>query len=113
MLPDNPGAMDFRVAITIILFSLGLVALQFFGVINVGYWFAATPMLYVLLRAVLYRVITGAFLNALQIHENTVIAEEAFAEVELREQKIIDAVTLDTDKFLRAVRPDDDGMGSC
>lgn len=104
---DNPGAMHWKTALALTALSLILAGLDYAGYIAISDWLVAAPVLYVTGRSMLYRVISGATLKALQDHELQIANDvQQSIQIDMRE-----AVTLDADRMLRSLRADDEEVG--
>jgi nitrogen fixation protein FixH len=101
------GALHIRTAIILIIFSIVLALLIFFGVIHAHYWVAAIPAFYAWARPSAYRLIRDANYRALHQFEEDI---ERQAEITVHNEMKA-AVTLDAEKFLRHLRADDEAVG--
>lgn len=104
---DNPGSLHWLTGVFCLLLSIGLAGADYTGYIDIANWLSAIPVGYVFIRTMLYRVIVGANLKALQVHEGMMeFQHQQDIQIDLR-----DAVTLDRDKMLRSLRADDETAG--
>lgn len=101
------GAMHWRTAIALVVFSIVLGIAIFFGWIAAPWWTALIPVGYAWARPSLYRLICDANYHALHRFElDCEVREEIRVSMDMNS-----AVTLDADSMLRNLRLDDERAG--
>jgi hypothetical protein len=65
--PDSGRALDYTVAVGLVLISLTLVGLRCYGIIDLYYWRCLTPLAYVVVAATLYRIHRNATHEAIRL----------------------------------------------
>jgi hypothetical protein len=101
------GAMHIRTALILVAFSIVLAISIYFGWLNAPWWTALIPVGYAWARPSLYRLICDANYHAMHRFEADMMDVEERAEY----NRMNDAVTLDTEKFLRSLAADDETAG--
>lgn len=103
----SPGALHYRTALFLVAVSLALAAAIFFGFIHISYWIAALPAIYAWARPSVYRLMVGAYYHAMHEFENDMLDRDEY----LNQYRMNEAVTLDTESYLRNLAQDDERAG--